>query len=259
MGSKIETAPWTQAFEVSGGDGDIIPLGQLDAKHFALGAVTISYRGQTGLERFAARGERGLSPESLESIRSVDQTKLPTTDLASVPFMMRWFTNTYGEYTPAVLIHDWLIVNPDEDRLIRPEFADRYFRYMLDSVGVAPIKRYLMWAGVALRTRSMQRGLLRSLMVWLWVVLATAGIAAFVVAAIASLADTGPPFGIDVLWLWAASLAGPFVASLLWGRQYAAGLVASAAALWLLVPVLLVTVGYGFYFICELVASRLIR
>ena len=75
-------------------------------------------------------------------------------DLASVPPFLRWFTDPYGAYTPAALIHDKLITKQPNGGPLKDDAAsDRFFRFMLDSVGVPFFKRWIMWADVALRTR----------------------------------------------------------------------------------------------------------
>jgi hypothetical protein len=49
------------------------------------------------------------------------------------------------------------------------------------------------------------------------------------------------------------------VFSLLWGRQYGAGLVAAYNAIWILPPTVLGVIGYAFYTGLEWVVSRLSR
>ena len=103
--SGASVAPWVRSFEVEGRSDGSIRLDQIDSKTFELHA-TVRYIGdETGLE-----GK--LTDEALRQIRVVSPEKLPTTDLASVPLMLRWFAGRYGIYTPAALIHDWLIPQP---------------------------------------------------------------------------------------------------------------------------------------------------
>ena len=75
------------------------------------------------------------------------------TDLASAPGPLRWYLGTYGSHTPAVLIHDRLIPVPDGIPNMTEQYSDRFLRFMLQGLGMLWLKRWIMWAGVALRTR----------------------------------------------------------------------------------------------------------
>ena len=108
-------------------------------------------------------------------------------DLASIPDVVGWFARRHGRHTPAALVHDLLIVErrsfrsdepaePDEryppgfpeDWKVDPEVADLLFRRMLLDSGVPPVRAYLMWAAVTLRTRMKTgRGRLASVVAWL--------------------------------------------------------------------------------------------
>jgi hypothetical protein len=118
---------------------------------------------------------------------------------------------------------------------MRDEYADRYFRFMLEALGVKWLRRWMMWAAVALRTRWCAGNRQKALLA-LWVAAALAGIAAAVVGLVVQ----------NWLVVGLASVA-PFVFSLLWQRQYGAGLVASYTALWVLPPTVLGGLGYGIY------------
>ena len=269
-------APWSEAFEITGAGNDEIVLRQVNEKVFALGSgagspddeasgqptpeVTIRYRPNkpTGLEKYLGRDEQ-VTPEVLEQIRTVDSIVLPTTDLASVPGPMRWFTNSYGVHTPAALIHDWLIPSKgDPPPPIREEYADRYFRYMLAAVGVPRFKRYIMWGAVAIRTRWESPKWWRPPLLVVWGVLASAGLAAFVIALWSLIGDTWTPFGIDAALLLVLSLLAPLVFSLLWGRQYGAGIVAALAAPWVIPAAFFAAFGYGVYYVLEWLGDLLL-
>lgn len=263
-------APWSIAFDITGAEGNQISLRQVSAKGFALGhgivadghehapddgrpEVTIRYKDNkpTGLENYPKRGGEQIPAETLKLIRTVDSIRLPTTDLASVPGPMRWFTNTYGSYTPAALIHDWLIPSKGEEPPIKEEYADRYFRYMLCAVGVPRFKRYIMWTAVALRTRWESPKKRRRPLLVLWALASLAGLAAFTLAILSLIFNTWTPFGIDAGVLLLLSIIAPFVFSLLWGRQYTAGIVAALAAPWLVPAALIAAFGYGVYWVFE--------
>jgi hypothetical protein len=227
--------PWSKSFEVDGEPGGEIGLRQVGRKTFEL-TSKLYYRGKTGLE------DTALTPDQLEDIKTLDASPESPyeTDLASVPGALRWFLGAYGSHTPAVLIHDRMIPVPEH---LKPnmteQYSDRFLRFMLQDLEMRWLKRWIMWAGVALRTR-WAAGDWRRVSVVLWVVTALAGMTAFVIALRSG--NTG------LLWL---SLLAPFVLAGLWGRQYGAGVVAAIAAPWLLPPTVLAIVGYGIYIALE--------
>ncbi len=234
-----QPAQWRHAFDVDGEPGGPIRLEQLDRKTFTLRS-TIKYRGPTGLEG------AGLDPGVLQQIRTLDparEEKEPgegfLTDLASVPGPTRWFLGAYGDHTPAVLIHDWLIPTPENLDGMTDQYADRYLRFMLEHIGMRWLKRWVMWTAVALGTR-IRVGGFRRLLVIAWVAAALLGMAMLVIAW-----RNG-----STTWV-AVALILPFVAAGLWGRQYGAGIIAAIAAPWLLPPTVLAVVGYGVYAVLE--------
>jgi hypothetical protein len=151
---------------------------------------------------------------------------LGRTDLASIPSILGWFARRHGRHTPAALLHDQLITDqperlPEELR-VPPEEADHVFREALLASDVALVKAWVLYAGVALRTRWWRRP---------W---GAIGLVAWFAAAL-----TGTGFLVWGLlqgwwWLIAVALVAPMPASLLWGRSYRAGLVAGYA-FWLVV------------------------
>ena len=242
-----------EAFDIEGADRGEIPLVQISKDRWRLGeGVKIHYKLATGLEKFVGRGD--LAPETHEAIRTIDAGELDPLDLASVPGPIRWFARSYGEYTPAAIFHDHFITDDADKRIIEPEYADRYFRYQLGAVDVPRFKRYIMWAAVALRTRLKSENQRKRLLVGLWLLLAAAGIAGFVMSTLDGLFDTGMWFGDTATVFWVSVLA-PWPLSVLWGKQYGAGLVAAAAALWLLPPSVLAVAGYGVYLGLEAVTN----
>ncbi|MFA9564102.1 MAG: DUF1353 domain-containing protein [Acidimicrobiales bacterium] len=176
---------------------------QLDRRNFALES-TITYLGETGLDG---------DVENLELLRSVGPDDLEETDLASVPAPFRWWVNTYGVHTPAALIHDRFIPSPLDG--VTDAQVDRYFRFMLQDLGVRWAKRWLIWAAVAFRTRWEARGPKRWSLI-AWSVLALLGS----VVLVGALID-----GNEVLAT--VAFVAPLLASALWGRQAGAGLIAA--------------------------------
>jgi hypothetical protein len=230
--------PWKDSFDIDGVAGGEIKLHQVDRKTFALKSK-IYYRGATGLN------DEELGPDVVEDIRTLepgpDPNDVHTTDLASVPGPLRWFLGTYGAHTPAVLIHDRLIPTPAGLKGMTDQYADRYLRFMLQDIGMRWLKRWVMWSGVAMRTRWAAGGVKR-LSVLVWVITALAGMTVFAIAAANG----------SVGWMIAAGLA-PLVSAGLWDKQYGAGIVASIAAPWLLPPTILAVLGLVVYVVLEFV------
>lgn len=66
------------------------------------------------------------------------------TDYASVPRVLWSILPPTGRYTKAAVIHDWLYV---AGRCSRAD-ADAVFLEAMEHLGVSPLTRRLMWAGV---------------------------------------------------------------------------------------------------------------
>ena len=197
--------------------------------------------------------KKGLSPEAVRKAvndaRKLTPTQENPTDLASVPFFMRWFASPYGVYTLAAIIHDDLITNKRDGGVLGSDtLSDRFFRKMLQSAGVPWLKRWIMWAGVAFRTR-WHAGVIRGVLIVVWVILAVVGITSLVGTIPSAVAGWGGIFEWKVLLLIALGL--PWVASVLWWKQYGAGIVAAAAALWILPAAVLAGFGYLVYLLLE--------
>ena len=223
--------PWSDNFTVDGVAGGPVKLHQIAKKKFILKS-DIHYSGETGLEG-------RIDNETLEDIRSLPMGM--ETDLASVPGPLRWFLGTYGSHTPAVLIHDRLIPTPpDLEGKMTDQYADRYLRFMAKDVGIRWLKRWVMWAGVALRTRWAVGSLIQKVSVVLWIVAAAVGIYTFIDGA--AKGDVG-----RMLW----TVLGLFVAAALWGRQYGAGVIGGITAPWLLPPAILAVIGLLIYVVLE--------
>lgn len=110
---------------------------------------------------------------------------------------------------------------------------------MLKELGVRFVRRWMMWTAVAFGTRWRARGI-RRLSVSIWAALAILGMAAFAYGVMQS-----------NIWVVIAAMVGPFATSLLWGRQYGAGLTAAISVIWVLPPTAIGAVGYAFYLILE--------
>jgi hypothetical protein len=148
------------------------------------------------------------------------------TDLASIPTFLGWFARRHGRHTPAALLHDQLITTdesklPASQRMSATE-ADLLFREALLACDVPVVKSWLLWTGVALRTRFSLRPF-GQIGIVVWFIAALAGTATLIDGLIANL-----PL------LVALALIAPIPFAVLWGRQFRAGLIAGYA-FWLVV------------------------
>lgn len=162
---------------------------------------------------------------------------LPSTDFASIPKYMAWFVSRHGRHTPAALVHDALVVEgmAFDDRVE----ADRRFLEMMDVLDVPPVQSRVMWSAVTLATR-LKCALRPRLGILAWFAAALAGVVLLALGVVA----TSP-------WLVVASLALPFLAASLWGRQFWAGVIAGYALPVVVLPAVASFAGYIVYWSIE--------
>lgn len=82
------------------------------------------------------------------------------TDFASVPRIFVWLLPPFGDYTPAAIVHDYLITDLLPEHLITSRDVDGIFRRICSELNVKPRRKWLLWAGVrlgALASRSHRR------------------------------------------------------------------------------------------------------
>ncbi len=257
----VTWTPWRVAprsgFEtaLSGGNVDLI---QIDKKQFVV-LQPFRFSNPTVEGELLAKLQRdghdaATARRMLDDARTFMPGEENPTDLASIPPFMRWFVNTYGAHTLASIIHDQLIVPTANGGPLRSDtLSDRFFREMMGAAGMPWLKRWVMWAAVAMRTRWAAGGWRRWSLV-LWLVLAVCGIGAFGWAAGAWILGWGMPFSAG--WMWAIALVLPLVAAPLWGRQYGAGLVAAIAGSWVLPAAAFGAAGYAVYWVLERLARQ---
>ena len=227
--NPLPPVPWANCFE----DPDhpkqpaIIQLQQVTRKSFILGS-SLKYTGNTGVPNL---------PEEARILRPENLGDPALTDLASVPSALRWFVSSYDVHTPAALLHDRLI-GPTNTLGVSDADADRFFRFMLKALGVRFIRRWMMWTAVAFGTRWRSKQLRPLLIIWL--LAAAAGMSTFVYGLFA-----------QNWWILLAAVVAPIPISLLWGRQYGAGLTAAATAVWVMPPTILATIGFWIYWVLE--------
>jgi len=188
------------------------------------------------------------------------------TDLASIPWFFAWLVPGLGTHLPAVLLHDGLVVRPDEGKThigpdVDREEADRILRDAMASLGTPVVRRWLMWTATILATAfsTLQpRWWWRSLVVATLLLVAVLGVVATL--DLLDVADVLPWMGDRP---WAVELASgasmavviPLLVSVLWRRLWRAGAIASIALALLLHVTVSVAVVYGIYWLLERVLS----
>jgi hypothetical protein len=82
-----------------------------------------------------------------------------TTDFASVPRIFAWFVPSYGRYTKAAILHDYLWRELAVDGKIEWIDADGLLRRAMRELGVPFLQRWVMWAAVRWAALFKPRGL----------------------------------------------------------------------------------------------------
>ncbi|MFM9378062.1 DUF1353 domain-containing protein [Gordonia sp. VNK21] len=257
MGSAEGWRPWivvpTSGFVVDDRAGEVA-IAQIDQRHFvvrnafryeqpAVEEALIAALRRDGWDHAAARG-------AVDRARSFTPHLDNPTDLASIPRFLRWFENSYGRHSLAALIHDELITERTNGGALGSDvLADRFFREMMRTSDVPWLKRWIMWAGVALRTRWAAGGLRRASIVC-WLLLSVAGITGFIWAA-GSFVFGWPLPGLHPAALLTAALLLIFVAAPLWGRQIGAALIAAVAGFWVVPAALAAGLAWLTYLMLE--------
>jgi hypothetical protein len=206
--------------------------------------------------RDAHHAEPFLVPADVASFR---------TDLTSVPWVFGWLVPGLGTHLPAVLLHDALVSDGDPTHLgpeVSREEADRVFRDAMRHLGTPLIRRWLIWAGVAVgATWTTARPALY------WRTLTVAfffGLASLGVVTTLDLLDVGwrLPWLGERPWYQELVIGGvlavliPVVAALAWGRRWAVGAIGGVALAVLLPPTALVVPAFGVYWTLERLVSR---
>jgi hypothetical protein len=105
--------------------------------------------GRVAVEPIDAK--RWILTEPLRYVGERDEFIVPegyVTDFASVPRLVVWLVPSYGLYTKAAILHDWLITDALPTGRITSNDVDGLFRRALRELGVPPVKRWLMWTAV---------------------------------------------------------------------------------------------------------------
>lgn len=74
--------------------------------------------------------------------------RLATTDFATIPQLLLWLIPRDGAHTLAAILHDHCCTEGIRSGAISSRDADGLFRRTLRELGVGPVRRRLLWAGV---------------------------------------------------------------------------------------------------------------
>ena len=165
---------------------------------------------------------------------------LPATDLASVPWYLRWFVPAYGRHSLAALLHDHLLENGH--RLTPPITrvrADEMFLRALSDLRVPRVRRNLMGAAVSIKTR-LDRGGNSRLRMRAWLAASLLGTATLLSAVL-----SGEPL------LALGAVLAPLFGALLWWPQLRLGMVAGYGTAILGPPAVVVAGAYALYWLTE--------
>jgi hypothetical protein len=183
------------------------------------------------------------------------------TDLASIPFFATWLVPRDGAHTPAALLHDALLKDELEGRIIPADEADRLFRDGMWDLGVPLLRRWMMWAAVSLRTLVFAKTAWRY---WFWLVIAVAVVS----STLLSLGTVGYLLDMDQGWRplllgdsWVGrNLHWIVLASLpLWLKRMRVGAITTAAAIAFAVPMVLAFAGFILYSVGEYVVQWVLQ
>lgn len=205
------------------------------------------------------------------------------TDLASIPFFATWLVPKDGKHTPAALVHDAQVndVDNDENRTVDGPYvtrdeADSIFRRGMQELGVAFIRRWLMWAAVSIGTRTKLGPSWRRW--WWWIVIGLTVVASLIFNLVwvnawfdgslqwaADLPVLSQAIdGLESTARWVEREVGPLpdsnlqlvgiltlVVVVAWGRRMGTGLLAAAAVMLLGYPMLVAAWSFLVYWILE--------
>lgn len=104
------------------------------------------------LEQLNEREWETLAPLTYQGRDTTTTLTVPTgfkTDLTSVPRFAWWLVPRSGRYTPASVLHDYLVRTPEAYGIGRCD-ADGIFRRSMRELGVPLLRRRMMWTAVRL-------------------------------------------------------------------------------------------------------------
>lgn len=106
-----------------------------------------------GIQVSPVDARRWILMEELSYRGNTDIFDVPVgyvTDFATVPRVFTWLLPTFGDYTAAAILHDYLLTDLVAQEKLSSRDADGIFRRVCAELSVPPRRYWLMWAGVRL-------------------------------------------------------------------------------------------------------------
>jgi len=181
-------------------------------------------------------------------------------DFASVPSFLTWLIPRYGRHTLAALLHDHLQDHlyrpgnpiPDDPEAVTSEEADTIFRQAMQYSQVPFVRRWVMWAAVALRT-VFQSGKPGAVAVVAWALLFGVLGLAWPIAVLISLGTDQVGWRIPLV-LFAAAALLPVLLCWLARRHWRLSLISGLTLSLIAFPSALAIVTGGIYYVIERIA-----
>lgn len=206
------------------------------------------------LQRMAYRSDQYVAhfvfPDDLHRFR---------TDLASVPGLFTWLVPRTGDFLPAAVLHDALLVSDYRGPEVSRAQADDIFRIAMDEIGTGRARSWMMWSAVSTATMWRSGVLAKRLAV------ATLLGAIVLLGAVSSLDlvdlwDVLPwmaqrPWPVELASGLLAALVVPAALSLTWGERRRAGMIAGVSLALLLHVTIVLALLYTLYRLVESVVS----
>lgn len=229
-------------------------------------------------EPFVYRGER--HPDDDDPPTWVVAEKPESTDFASIPGFLTWLIPRYGRHTLAALIHDHLqdllVDDPAAtpvrggQRTVTSTEADFIMRSAMRDLGVPFVMRWIMWAGISMRTLVLTPSTgpdaaprrrvhpYYAAVVAVWLLLYGLGLGVVGLGWLATLPAVrlsgGQPWSVHPLVI-VAILVSPFLLSLLWLPRWRTGVIAAYTVAGVAMPVVWIVVARSLYWCAELLAK----
>jgi hypothetical protein len=206
-----------------------------------------------------------------------------STDLASIPWTVSWLVPVDGAHTAAAILHDAFIegsvgvdYEASDGAQVSDVQADRIFREAMGSGGVLPVRQWLVWTAVALRSLAVDTSAVRR---WVKLFALAVGLAPWAyVAALQAAQVPGFVHGtIRLNWLIDQSLlmqlvmaSAAIVAGTAWSALWSAlvfrrhpalgaGALAGAVIGFLALPMVVSTLGWLIYALVERVVGIIVK
>jgi hypothetical protein len=197
--------------------------------------------------------------------RRFDVPEHDVSDFASVPGFLTWLVPRYGRHSLAALLHDHLQDHlykpgtpvPDDAEAVTSEEADTIFRQAMQYSRVPFVRRWVMWAAVALRTVFLS-GTAGKVAVVAWALLFGVLGLAWPTAVLISLGTDQVGWQVPLL-LFAAAVLLPVVLCWVALRRWRLTLISGLTLSMIAFPCVQALITGGIYYVIERIAMGLGR